>query len=271
MIGTITSQADSLQASSEHLNNLSVVMLDNADEMAEKSTSVASSANEMSSNMVSVTIEGIAGNTAKARKISEKAVHDAQKASKKMKNLGLSAQNIGKVTETINDISGQTNLLALNATIEAARAGEAGKGFAVVANEIKELAKQTAEATGEISLKISDIQTDTNGAIAEIESIGAVIDDINTIVTTIAAAIEEQSIATKEIAGNISMASDSIDKATDNVQASSDVSNDISSNILEVDISSENIKKSSLQVDKSASELLSMAEKLQEKIGQFKL
>ena len=67
-----------------------------------------------------------------------------------MAELGTAAQEIGKVVETITEISEQVNLLALNATIEAARAGEAGKGFAVVANEIKDLARQTATDTGEI-------------------------------------------------------------------------------------------------------------------------
>ena len=76
-----------------------------------------------------------------------------------MHQLGTAAQEIGKVTETITNISSQTNLLALNATIEAARAGTAGKGFAVVANEIKELAQQTASATEDIKSKILGVQT----------------------------------------------------------------------------------------------------------------
>jgi methyl-accepting chemotaxis protein len=82
--------------------------------------------------------------------------------------LGSSAKSIGNVVETITEISEQVNLLALNATIEAARAGEAGKGFAVVANEIKELAKQTAEATQDIRLKIETIQGSTEGTVTEI-------------------------------------------------------------------------------------------------------
>ncbi len=294
MMFTISKQVDSLKSSSEKLNGLSVGMLNDSEDMSKKSTEVASLAHEMSSNMASVsesmaeansninmvaaateemtsTIDEIANNTENARKISEKAVDDALNASQKMKNLGVSAQNIGKVTETINEISDQTNLLALNATIEAARAGEAGKGFAVVANEIKELAKQTAAATGEISQRISEIQTDTSGAIAEIASISEIINDINAIVTTIAAAVEEQSVATREIAGNISMASNGIDRVADNVQASSEVSHGISKDIVEVDSASESIKNSSYQVDRSAAELAELSEQLKHLIAQFKL
>ncbi len=77
-------------------------------------------------------------------------VSKSEQALQRVDELGIAANEISKVTEVITETSVQTNLLALNATIEAARAGEAGKGFAVVANEIKDLAKQTAQATLDI-------------------------------------------------------------------------------------------------------------------------
>ena len=92
----------------------------------------------------------------------------AQAANATVTKLGESSAEIGEVIKVITSIAQQTNLLALNATIEAARAGEAGKGFAVVANEVKELAKQTAKATEDISHKINAIQTDTKGAVEAI-------------------------------------------------------------------------------------------------------
>ena len=113
--------------------------------------------------------------------------------------LGQSSAEIGQVIKVITSIAQQTNLLALNATIEAARAGEAGKGFAVVANEVKELAKETAKATEDISRKIEAIQGDTNGAVSAISQISQVIGQISDIQTTIASAIEEQSATTNEI------------------------------------------------------------------------
>jgi methyl-accepting chemotaxis protein len=126
------------------------------------------------------------------------------------------------VIKVITSIAQQTNLLALNATIEAARAGEAGKGFAVVANEVKELAKQTAKATQDISRKIEAIQADTEGAIQAIGDIGGVITQISDLQNTIATAVDQQSATTSQISRTLAEAARGSTEITQNMTGVAD-------------------------------------------------
>ncbi len=91
----------------------------------------------------------------------EQAIQHARSNFAVIEKLAMSSQEIGKAVKVIKNIAGQTNMLALNASIEAAGAGEAGKGFAVVANEVKDLSRQTAEATNMIAERVDEIQTNT--------------------------------------------------------------------------------------------------------------
>ena len=250
------------EAMSSNLNSAAAAM----EQSSTNTNMVASAAEEMTS-----TINEIAENAERARGVSGKAVIQAKSASEKMEELGLAAQKIGKVTETITEISEQTNLLALNATIEAARAGEAGKGFAVVANEIKDLARQTAQATLDIKNQIDDVQRTTKSTVTEIDQISNVIKGVNDIVTTIAAAVEEQSAATKEIANNIAQVSDGIQEVNENVNQSSVVAGDITQDIAKVNLAAAGITKSSKQVQTSSEDLQHMATELNTIVGSFKI
>lgn len=294
MIGIISKDSEVLNSSCDNISGLSSQMSDGINDMSSKSDSVAGAAEEMSTNMTSVagtmeqatsnisvvatsteemtaSVSEIARNSEKAREITNDAVNKAVRAYDKVGQLGNAAQDIGKVTEAITEISEQTNLLALNATIEAARAGEAGKGFNVVANEIKELARQTAEATQEIKEKIDGIQGSTGESVSEIEEISEVVKNVNEIVSTIASAVEEQSITTKEIAENIAQASQGINEVNENVAQSSKVSDEIAGEISAVNQAVGEMANSSSQVNLSAEKLKEMARKLTEMVGRFKV
>ncbi|MCJ2050761.1 methyl-accepting chemotaxis protein [Methylobacterium sp. J-070] len=134
------------------------------------------------------------------------AVVQAEETAGLVQELSAAADRIGNVVRLISDIAGQTNLLALNATIEAARAGEAGRGFAVVAAEVKELAAQTARATGEIGGQVGRIQGATGQTVGAIDGIAARIREIDGVATSIAAAVEQQGAATREIARSVAEA-----------------------------------------------------------------
>jgi methyl-accepting chemotaxis protein len=165
-------------------------MSSNAEETSAQSHAVSAASEQVSKSTQTVatgieemdaSIREIAKNASDAARVATTAVKVAEATNAKIAKLGESSLEIGNVIKVITSIAQQTNLLALNATIEAARAGEAGKGFAVVANEVKELAKETAKATEEISLKIAAIQSDTQGAVEAIDQISTVINQINDI------------------------------------------------------------------------------------------
>jgi methyl-accepting chemotaxis protein len=294
LVGDIVANAGNLQTSSGELTNLSSNMDQGAREVSNQSQTVAKASDEMMANInaiaaameqssvnlntvasaaeeMTATIGDIARNAANANEVTDKAVDQARSSTQRVHELGDAAQRIGKVTETITEISEQTNLLALNATIEAARAGEAGKGFAVVANEIKELARQTAAATTEIKEQIAGIQATSQGTIGDIENITKVIDEVNSIVSTIASSVEEQSATTSEIAGNVAQASQGIQEVNEMASQSSTVVGQVSASLGEVDQTTSDMSQRSQEVLTGTEGLSALAEQLNGLVGRFKI
>ena len=294
MIKGIAQSGVKLFGSADELSVSADAASENSADTASRTISVAAAAEEMSTNMSTVaaaaeqaatnisivssatsemtsTINQIVRSTGEAQNITKIAVLEASSASKKVDELGRAADEIGRVTEAITEISEQTNLLALNATIEAARAGEAGKGFAVVANEIKELARQTAGATGEIKSRIESIQDSTDATVKQIQQISQVINDVNDIVNSIVTAVEEQSSTTNEIATNISEATVGIQEVTENVAQVSLVSATVAHDISEISQSTNSISQGSSKMKTNANNLTLMAEQLKDLVRHFKI
>ncbi len=223
---SIAGNAQSLANASEELSATSQQMSANAEETSAQANVVSASAEQVDKNLqtvatgteeMSASIKEIAKNAHESAKVATGAVKVAEETTQIVKKLGDSSVEIGQVIKVITSIAQQTNLLALNATIEAARAGEAGKGFAVVANEVKELAKQTAKATEDISGKIEAIQGDTKNAVGAIGQISEVIHQVNDISNTIATAVEEQNATTNEMARNVGEAAKGSGEITRNI------------------------------------------------------
>ena len=294
MFMDISTGTQTLTASSTELSAISDQIASNSRNTASRSTNVSAAAEQMSTSMTSVaaateqtttniqmivtaaeemaeTIRGVAENTVAGNTTTRSAVEKAKAVSGKIAALQKAAQDISKVTDVIAEISEQTNLLALNATIEASRAGEAGKGFAVVAGEIKTLALQTAQATNEISTRISGIQTSTLDSVAAIESIVGIIDEIDTIVSTIASSVEEQAATTQEITSNVTQAAAGLTEVNENINQTSLAAGEVTQDITLVSQATDEMSQGSSQVMSSAGELSMLAENLSAMVGRFRL
>ncbi len=191
VVATVSAAATEMRASAD-------AMRSTADRGQEKAANVASAAEQLSAS-----ISEISRQIAKTQQITNHAQGESRRSLEIVGGLAEAANKIGRVLNLINDIADQTNLLALNATIEAARAGEAGKGFAVVAAEVKALANQTAQATGDISEQVTGIQQATDAVVKANEAINRTVGEMTEISATVAAAVEEQSAATQNVAANI--------------------------------------------------------------------
>lgn len=238
----VSLQVASVGTSSENVSrNMKVIRAATAD-VSNNLNSVAAASEQMSSAVHTVasaieemyaSLNEVAKNSGRGANVTNDASEKAEETSTMVNTLGEAAREIGDVVDLINGIASQTNLLALNAAIEAAGAGEAGKGFAVVANEVKELARQTSGATDEIRKKVEGMQNNTQVAIDAIKTIVDVINEINSIMTTIAAAVEQQTATTNEISKNISETVGSANSVTENVQNAADAATETSKNVQE--------------------------------------
>jgi methyl-accepting chemotaxis protein len=202
-------------ATAEEVRGETQALAQSAETASEQSSLAATACNQAATNVETVaaaaeelsgSIGEISRQVGEAAGVTDDAMHEAEATNATISGLAEAAVKIGDVVNLIESIAAQTNLLALNATIEAARAGEAGKGFAVVASEVKNLANQTARATGDIQAQVSAIRVETGRAVTAVQGIARTISAVNQITVTIASAVEEQGAATNEIARNVQQA-----------------------------------------------------------------
>lgn len=294
MIGRMGTQANELGVASAELTRVADEVTDNVSGVSANATSVAAVAEQMSVNMktvsssaeqsssnivtvatsteeITATISEIANNAEVARQISSSAVRTVAQAATRIGSLGEAAERIGTVIEVIVDIAERTKRLALNATIEAASAEDAGKGFAVVASEVKELAKQTSDASEEIRTSIAAMQDSTRSTVSEIGDIQGVISEVDENIASIAAAVEEQAVTTRDIAENVSRASDAVTSVTDNVREAATASTGIASEIDLVNRASNSLSEAMQGVNGQARDLAQLGSELRHMVDQFRL
>ncbi|MBF0178839.1 MAG: nitrate- and nitrite sensing domain-containing protein [Magnetococcales bacterium] len=172
-----------------------------------------------------------------------------------MEKLGDAAREIGNVTGIINTIAEQTNMLALNAAIEAAGAGAAGKGFAVVANEVKTLARQTADATAQIARQVQEIQDFTQEAAEAVRQIAHMVDSLATTNQRITESVGAQANVTRTIAQSMDAVAHAAEDVTRNAQELSVAANEVAHAAEETATGAEEISRSATEASRAAEEL----------------
>jgi methyl-accepting chemotaxis protein len=266
VIQSISENSQNVANASEEFSSVSQQITANSEETSAQANAVSSATDQVNRNLqtvatateeMSASISEIAKNATEAARVAGSAMETATETNAIVSKLGESSAEIGQVIKVITSIAQKTDLLALNATVEAARAGEVGAGFAVVANEVKELAKQTANATEDISRKIETIQTDAKAAVQAIGAISGIISQVNQISGTIAAAVEEQSATASEMSRNL----------TDAAKGSGEVAQNING----VAQAAQNTSQGATDSLKAAQQLAKMSTQLRGLVEQFKL
>jgi methyl-accepting chemotaxis protein len=248
----LSSVSDQVRCSAEQTTSQSNVATAAAGQVGNNIQGVADAVHQ-----VDATTMEISRNTSQAAGVSTNAAGLVARTNETVAKLSESSLDIGKVVAIITAIAEQTNLLALNATIEAARAGAAGKGFAVVAAEVKELAKQTSQATQEVSAKIVATQSDAQAAVNAVQEIAGIIKQINAFQMTIAEAVEAQGATTKRISQNAAEAAAGAMKIAHNIGGVAEAVKSTSDG--------------AASAAGAAAELARLAAQLNELVGEFKL
>lgn len=278
-VGSFENTQSKVSQGAQQILQLSGVVTENAKDTAKSIEAVNHSTHSMSEAVIAVsaameemvaTSSEIERRCEEENRVVQKSQAEAAQADSAMKDLQDLVSKIGAITQVIEDIASQTNLLALNATIEAAGAGEAGKGFTVVANEVKQLSRQTAQATGDIRGQVEQIQRVAQNVSQRISQVAKIIIEIQSSSSGTLNAVQEQRNAIQDVSRNLADASQSAGVITNSFQQVSNAAHQTAQSIAtvytEADSAGTQIQKSA----EDASLIVKTTQRLAAIVGFFK-
>ncbi len=274
----VTDVANQVASASEELSAVMKEMAEGAERQSQQSSQIAAAVEEMSATIMEMANNArdasqVADDTKKKAAEGSEVVHQSIESINKtaevsarvansIKELSERSREIGKVIDVISEIASQTNLLALNATIEAASAGEAGKGFAVVASEVKELAKQTAESTGNVQKAIENIHQGVEQAVKSMDEASAEVGKATTFANEAGAAL-------MEILDRIDKAVEAIAQIATATEQLSAAANNVSENVMAITQVSSEAATHAQESANASMRLAELAERLLSTVKKF--